>query len=399
MSRVRVARAGLRYRASAMQDLPQHPMPIPVVLRALPIRWPGALRRLVGGAAMAALVLAVPIGGVEAQSDDPGTATIAVRLLEPFVVEEVDGDLSGFSVELAREIAEEFDLDIEFVVVENVKAQLAAVEAGTVDAAIGAISITAGRERTVDFSQPMFESGVQALVADTGTSSGLRELADQVLSPTLLMILMTVVVGVIVMGILVWLLERRRNEDFVTDGWRGAFDGIWWSVVTLFTIGYGDKVPRRVTSRVISMFWMTAGVLLIATLTAEVTAGLAVERLDAQVSDLGDLFDKDVVTIDGTTSSNLLESNGIAFRLAADPADGFEQVANGDADAFVYDAAILRHLVDERDGARLAGPVLQPESYGIALPEGSRLREQVDRALLTLREDGTYATLVDRYFG
>ena len=61
----------------------------------------------------------------------------------------------------------------------------------------------------------------------------------------------------------------------------------------------------------------------------------------------------------------------------------------GDADAFVYDTAIVQYLIAQGYSAQLAGPVLQPESYGIVLPEASPILEDIDRALLELNQNGT----------
>jgi ABC-type amino acid transport substrate-binding protein len=41
---------------------------------------------------------------------------------------------------------------------------------------------------------------------------------------------------------------------------------------------------------------------------------------------------------------------------------------------------------------------LKPEAYGIAFPTESELVEQTNRALLELREDGTYDRFVAVYF-
>jgi len=43
--------------------------------------------------------------------------------------------------------------------------------------------------------------------------------------------------------------------------------------------------------------------------------------------------------------------------------------------------------------------VFQPENYGIAFPSGSELREDLDQVLLTMREDGSYAELQQKWFG
>jgi polar amino acid transport system substrate-binding protein len=144
---------------------------------------------------------------------------------------------------------------------------------------------------------------------------------------------------------------------------------------------------------------MLFGVLLVATLTAEVTSSLTIERIEANITTVGDLYDRSVVTIEGTTSEAYLRANGLEPELLADSAEAFRAVASGDYDAIVFDRAILEYLLGEVDGVRLAGGVLQAESYGIAFPNDSPVVELVNQALLELREDGTYDRLRDDYFG
>ena len=43
--------------------------------------------------------------------------------------------------------------------------------------------------------------------------------------------------------------------------------------------------------------------------------------------------------------------------------------------------------------------VYRPENYGMAFPTGSNLRENVDQAMLRLREDGRYDELLIKWFG
>gem|GEM_PF-2585280 len=45
------------------------------------------------------------------------------------------------------------------------------------------------------------------------------------------------------------------------------------------------------------------------------------------------------------------------------------------------------------------GAVFNPEDYGIALPNDSPLRESINRALLALKEDGTYDRSEQFWFG
>jgi voltage-gated potassium channel len=65
-------------------------------------------------------------------------------------------------------------------------------------------------------------------------------------------------------GFLVTLVDKR---DFPTFG-----DGVWWAIVTLGTVGYGDIVPHTAWGRVVGSLVIVFGVTFIAFLTATVTS-------------------------------------------------------------------------------------------------------------------------------
>ena len=65
-----------------------------------------------------------------------------------------------------------------------------------------------------------------------------------------------VAVGVIVVGAAVaYRAEHATNSEFKTFG-----DALWWAVVTLTTVGYGDIVPNTTAGRVDGVMIMIAGV-------------------------------------------------------------------------------------------------------------------------------------------
>ena len=80
------------------------------------------------------------------------------------------GEATGFSIDLMRLIAEQLGREVQFTYTDSFPDMLAAVETGAVDGAIANISITSGREAVMDFSQPIFESGLQIMVS--GDSAG-----------------------------------------------------------------------------------------------------------------------------------------------------------------------------------------------------------------------------------
>ena len=74
---------------------------------------------------------------------------------------------------------------------------------------------------------------------------------------------MTVALGLLA-GFIVTLVDRK---DFPTFG-----TGVWWAIVTLGTVGYGDVVPHTGWGRVVGSVVIIVGVTFIAFLTAVVTS-------------------------------------------------------------------------------------------------------------------------------
>jgi voltage-gated potassium channel len=65
-------------------------------------------------------------------------------------------------------------------------------------------------------------------------------------------------------GVLVWIIDR---EDFPT-----LQDGLWWALVTLATVGYGDIVPTSGWGRLVGSAVIVMGVTFLSFLTATVTS-------------------------------------------------------------------------------------------------------------------------------
>jgi voltage-gated potassium channel len=79
----------------------------------------------------------------------------------------------------------------------------------------------------------------------------------------------------VVTGLIAHLIARK---DFPTFG-----IGVWWSIVTLGTVGYGDVVPHTAWGRVLGGFVIVVGVTFISFLVAIVTSLFVdVSRADDQ---------------------------------------------------------------------------------------------------------------------
>jgi ABC-type amino acid transport substrate-binding protein len=109
----------------------------------------------------------------------------------------------------------------------------------------------------------------------------------------------------------------------------------------------------------------------------------------------------------GNTSEPVAEklvAEGRAARARVYPYDdiatALDDLSSGGCDAFMKLAPVMHWLVRDRPKLRVVRTSITRELLGICVRRGNTdLREAIDRAQRTLREDGTLARLVERWLG
>jgi ABC-type amino acid transport substrate-binding protein len=79
----------------------------------------------------------------------------------------------------------------------------------------------------------------------------------------------------------------------------------------------------------------------------------------------------------------------------------YAKLLSGEVEALVFDSpTILFYARNKGAGSvSVVGPLFDLQYYGFLFPQGSKLREPVNRTLLKLRQNGTYAKLYSKWFG
>ena len=133
-------------------------------------------------------------------------------------------------------------------------------------------------------------------------------------------------------------------------------------------------------------------------------AGLVIlVRADnTSIKTIDDLKDKKVATKLATTSADYLKTQGVNdVKLLPNTDNLFMELMTGGVDAVFFDSPPLMYFSQNtgKDKVKIVGPLYQGQSYGIAFPQGSDLREKVSITLLKFMEDGTYEKLYEKWFG
>jgi ABC-type amino acid transport substrate-binding protein len=330
----------------------------------------------------------------------PDKLLVGVVDAPPFYIKTPDGSWEGLSIELWQEVAQE--LGVEFELREyNFEKVHDAIKRGEVDI-IPATAVTEQREISMDLSHPFLRSGSAiALTAEASEHSWLR-FAGRLLTLNFLPVIGLLLMMALVAGTIVWLFEARRNPKMFGGGTlRGVGHGVWWAIVTLTTVGYGDKAPKTLGGRMVALAWMFASVILIASFTAAITTSFTVDELKGKVRGLSDLPDVRVGSLAQTESFDFLAKRGIAVRPFENVRDGLQAIVDKKIDAFVFNESILKHLARTEFPGRVRVLVGTFDHYyvSMAMPSGSPLREPLNRALLKIITRDDWHRLVESYLG
>lgn len=341
-----------------------------------------------------ALIAALGILGTQANAQEFRVSTVTRA---PFSMS-TNGVDEGFAIDLIRAVADKIERPLSIVRHENFADMLDMVVVGRADAAIANISITVSRELVMDFSHPIFASGLQIMIPSGG---GGPSALKAVFSTKLLTAILIAFALLFAAGMLMWRFERRVQPYFDSTARKAMFPAFWWALNLVMNGGFEERVPRTLPGRFLGVILVVSSLFVVSIFVAQITAAMTIEAISSSVNSVNDLYGKRVGTIEGSTASVFMAKRDLRHQTYSDLEellDGFEV---GDIEAVVFDAPILAYYVNTvgQRSAQLAGPVFLPENYGIALPSGSDLGEPINLALLALREDGTYDRLYRKWFG
>jgi polar amino acid transport system substrate-binding protein len=356
---------------------------------------------------IAAIVCAVMIlsGRCEAQTAGNAAASqrelvVGTKQAPPFAMKDASGNWSGVSIDLWRRISDELQLRYRFVEEPQVQGLIDGLASGKFDIAVAALTVTAPRERVVDFTEPFYATGL-GIAVRAGDEASWLPVIRTMTSFGFAQAVLALVGLALATGLLVWLIERRHNEHFGGGLAKGVGAGVWWSTVAMTQRHTGDLGPQTPLGRLVAIVWMIVSIITIAVFTASITSVLTIRHLQGTVHEVSDLSSVRVGAVAGTSTEDTLSHLRITYRSFATAEDGLGALRAHAIDAFVYDKPLLAWTIRQRfsSSIELVDKTFDIQDYAFALPSDSPLRKAVNVAVLDAIRSEWWEATTFQYLG
>jgi polar amino acid transport system substrate-binding protein len=294
------------------------------------------------------IVVLLLLGGNQArafaQSD---TLIVGIYANPPFVIKTAENDFEGLSIELWENIAKGANLPFRYEVYSDFIGVLKRLEYREIDLTINPMDVNDLRVGKFDMTQPYFISSIGVAIPYLNRSS-LAVFISNIFSLAFLEIILLLMLIIFVFGFFLWLVERRQNKFQFRPGLLGLFDGLWWSAVTMTTVGYGDKSPKTNLGKAIAIIWMFTAVIIISSFTAGIASTLTIGSLQTDIKNAEDIRLAERIAAVGATNGEayLLEEKIPIGRTYASPILAIRALAKKEDDVLLHDHTILQYYIN-----------------------------------------------------
>jgi len=222
---------------------------------------------------------------------------------------------------------------------------------------------------------------------------------------------------IVVIAHLIWFFENGENsEQFPRSYMAGIDDAVWWAVVTLTTVGYGDRVTVTPAGRVCAVMWMIIGLMLGSILVGSIAAEFSdIKAGGKQLATVDDLVRGNYMVCSynsqfqsGQNLAIIHPRNRVARATIAECGDWLDNGAISEGEGskvIVMDSTTMKYWRSVTHWAReyvISGD-LNTYLIGVAYPEGGgylgrSLSDRINPAITDFLYSEEHPVLVERWF-
>ncbi|XP_032905466.1 glutamate receptor ionotropic, kainate 4 [Amblyraja radiata] len=290
------------------------------------------------------------------------------------------------------------------------------------DLAVAGLTITAEREKVIDFSKPFMTLGISILYrVQMGRKPGYFSFLDP-FSPGVWLFM---VLAYLAVSCVLFLVARLSPYEWYNP--QPCFKGKCNVLVNQYSLGnslwfpvggfmqQGSEImPRAVSTRCVSGVWWAFTLIIISSYTANLAAFLTVQRMDVPIESVDDLADQTNIeygTIQRGSSMTFFQNSRYQtyqrmwnYMHSKQPSvfvksteEGISRVLNSNY-AFLLESTMNEYHRQRNCNLTQIGGLLDTKGYGIGLPLASLFRNEFDLAILQLQENNRLEMLKRKWW-
>ncbi len=309
--------------------------------------------------------------------------------------------LLWLSIDLWRKIAAAQNLNYRFQTYNDLIGIIKALDYKEIDLTINPMNVTASRLQKFEVTQPFFISSI-GMATPFISRSQFEVFIKNFFSLNFLKVILMLALIIFVFGALLWIVERRNNKYQFRPGILGLFDGLWWSAVTMTTVGYADKAPKTTFGKTIGIISIFTAVIIISSFTATIASTLTVSRFESKIKNLEDikLIEK-IGAVGASSGEDFLLLNEITPQQTfASPIQGLRALAKKEIDVLIFDRTILKYLISNyqmSEKVQLLPITFNQQYQSFILPKNSPHYHPVNAELMNQLQQVSWQKTLQKY--
>ncbi|KAM7059620.1 glutamate receptor ionotropic, kainate 5 isoform 3-T3 [Molossus nigricans] len=290
------------------------------------------------------------------------------------------------------------------------------------DLAVAAFTITAEREKVIDFSKPFMTLGISILYrVHMGRKPGYFSFLDP-FSPAVWLFMLLAYLAV---SCILFLAARLspyewynphpclRARPHILENQYTLGNSLWFPVGGFMQQG-SEIMPRALSTRCVSGVWWAFTLIIISSYTANLAAFLTVQRMEVPVESADDLADQTNIeygTIHAGSTMTFFQNSRYQtyqrmwnYMQSKQPSvfvksteEGIARVLNSRY-AFLLESTMNEYHRRLNCNLTQIGGLLDTKGYGIGMPLGSPFRDEITLAILQLQENNRLEILKRKWW-
>ncbi|KAM6972997.1 glutamate receptor ionotropic, kainate 4 [Aplochiton taeniatus] len=290
------------------------------------------------------------------------------------------------------------------------------------DLAVAGLTITAEREKVIDFSKPFMTLGISIMYrVHLGRRPGYFSFLDP-FSPGVWLFMLLAYLAV---SCVLFLVARLTPYEWYNPHpcMKGrcsllinqySLGNSFWFPVGGFMQQGSTIAPRALSTRCVSGVWWAFTLIIISSYTANLAAFLTVQRMEVPIESVDDLADQTAIeygTMHGGSTMTFFQNSRYQtyqrmwnFMQSKQPSvfvksteEGIARVLNSNY-AFLLESTMNEYYRQRNCNLTQIGGLLDTKGYGIGMAPGTVYRDEFDLAILKLQEDNRLEILKRKWW-